>query len=170
MKAVLPQPRFVEFLALILFGATLGPPSAQAQAPPAWPPVQPEERALKDNAFEPGSPAMVLEYEVQTDNIKSSETGYKRIKVFREEGRKFGDVEIRYFQKLTKVEEIRARVTSPSGKTEDFNGAIYDKEIVKMKKFQYNAKTLPNVEVGGVIEYSYRLRWHSDIPDVFKNP
>src|SRR5262249_15802873 len=36
----------------------------------------------------------------------------------------------------------------------------------------YNAKTftLPNTEVGSVIEYSYRLHWHSDIPDVIKNP
>jgi transglutaminase-like putative cysteine protease len=41
-----------------------------------------------------------------------------------------------------------------------------------MKKFRYNVKTftLPNVEIGAVIEYSYRLHWHSDIPDVFKNP
>ena len=87
-------------------------------------------------------------------------------------GKKFADVEIRYFEKLTRVEEIRARVTSPSGKSEDFNGAIYDKEVVKLKKFRFNAKTftLPNVGVGSVIEYSYRLHWHSDIPDVIKHP
>ena len=79
---------------------------------------------------------------------------------------------IRYVEKFTKVEEIRARITSPSGNAEDFNGAIYDKEVVKTKRFLYNAKTftLPNIEVGAVIEYSYRLHWHSDIPDVFKNP
>lgn len=152
--------------------ATLLPPTTRAQTPPSWPPVPAEELALKDNAFDPGSPAMILEYEVQTDNIKSTETVYKRIKIFREEGKKFADIEIHYFEKFTKVEEIRARVTSPSGKAEDFNGAIYDKEVIKFKKFLYNAKTftLPNIDVGGVIEYSYRLHWHSDIPDVYKNP
>jgi len=152
--------------------ATFDLPTARAQVPPAWPPVPPEELALKDNAFDPGSPAVILEYEVQTDNTKSTETVYKRIKVFREEGKKYGDIEIRYVEKFTKVEEIRARVTSSSGKSEDFNGAIYDKEVIKVKKFLYNAKTftLPNIEVGSVIEYSYRLHWHSDIPDVIKNP
>jgi len=145
---------------------------ARAQTPPSWPPVPPEELALKDNAFDPGSPALILEYEVQTDNTKSTETTYNRIKIFREEAKKFADVEIRYFEKFTRVEEIRARVTSPSGKAEDFNGTIYDKEVVKLKKFRFEAKTftLPNVEVGSVIEYSYRLHWHSDIPDVIKNP
>ena len=160
--------------AILAFGivAAFGLPMGGAQAPPTWPPVPPEELALKDNAFDPGFSAMILEYEVQTDNTKSTETVYKRIKIFREEGKKFADIEIRYAEKFTKVEEIRARVTSPSGKAEDFNGTIYDKEVIKVKKFLYNAKifTLPNAEVGSVIEYSYRLHWHSDIPDVFKNP
>lgn len=159
-------------LALAVTASGIGFPHARAQTPPAWPPVPPEELALKDNAFDPGSPALILEYEVQTDNTKSTEMTYKRIKIFREEGKKLADVEIRYFEKFTRVEEIQARVTSPSGKAEDFNGAIYDKEVVKLKKFHFNAKTftLPNVDVGSVIEYSYRLHWHSDIPDVYKNP
>jgi hypothetical protein len=164
--------KWVACLVLSAVASSLGSPPAKAQTPPAWPPVPPEELALKDNAFDPGSAALILEYEVQTDNTKSTETTYKRIKIFREEGKKFADVEIRYFEKFTRVEEIHARVTSPSGKAEDFNGAIYDKEVVKLKKFRFNAKTftLPNVEVGSVIEYSYRMHWHSDIPDVIKNP
>ena len=175
MKTFLTPLRTRKCIAGLAFGAiapTLGLPSAWGQIPAVWPPVPPEELALKDNAFDPGSPAMILEYQVESDSNKSNETLYKRIKIFREEGKKFADVEIRYLEKLTRVEEISARVTSPSGKAENFDGVIYDKEIVRAKKFLYNAKTftLPNVEVGSVIEYSYRLRWHSDIPDVFKNP
>lgn len=161
-------------LAILAFAsaAALQMPAAGAQVPATWPPVPAEELALKDNVFDPGSPAMILEYEVQTDNTKSTETVYKRMKIFREEGKKFADIEIRYVEKFTRVEEIRARVTSPSGKAEEFNGAIFDKEVIKFKKFLYNAKTftLPNIEVGSVIEYSYRLHRHSDIPDVIKNP
>jgi len=172
MIAACPPRRFNTWLALAVITCTLGLPSAKAQVHPAWPPVPPEEVALKDNAFEPGAPALILEYQVQTDNAKSTETTYKRIKIFREEGKKFADVEIRYFEKFTRVEEIQARVTSPSGKSEDFSGTIYDKDVVKLKKFRYSAKTftLPNIEIGAVIEYSYRLHWHSDIPDVFKHP
>jgi hypothetical protein len=72
--------------------------------------------ALKDDSHNPGSPAIILEYEMHTDNTKSSETVYKRIKIFREEGKKFADVEIPYIEKSTRVEEIQARVTSSSGK------------------------------------------------------
>ena len=171
MRALFQLPRLAAGLALAL-AANFGLPSAGAQMPQAWPPVPPEELALKDNAFDPGSPAMILEYAVESDNNKSTETIYKRIKIFSKEGKKFADVEIRYLEKLTKVEDIRARVTSPAGKSEDFEGTIYDKEVVKTKKFRYYAKTfaIPNVEVGSVIEYGYRLHWHSDIPDVFKNP
>lgn len=172
MKATFCPGKLPAILVAFAIAASLEIPAVRAQAPPTWPPVPQAELSLKDNAFDPGSPAMILEYEVQTDNTKSTETAYKRIKIFREEGRKFADIEIRYFEKFTKVEEIRARVTSPSGKAEDFNGAIYDKEVIKVKKFLYNAKTfsLPNIEVGSVIEYSYRLHWHSDFPDVIKNP
>ena len=172
MRTTLRPGKCIAILAFTALADTLGLLAGHAQAPSPWPPVAPEELALKDNAFDPGSPAMILEYEVESDSNKSNETVYKKIKIFREEGKKLADVEIRYVEKLTKVDEIRARVTSPLGKAEDFNGAIYDKEIVKAKKFLYNAKTftLPNIEVGSVIEYSYRLQWHSDIPDVFKNP
>ena len=172
MKTILGAVKFVAVLAFSAIGIHLALPSGRAQEPTAWPPVPPAELALKDNVFDPGSPAMILEYEVESDNNKSNETLYKRIKIFREEGKKFADVEIPYLEKFIKVEDIRARLTLPSGKAEDFNGAIYDKEIVKAKKFLYNAKTftLPNVEVGSVIEYGYRLHWHSDIPDVFRNP
>ena len=146
--------------------------STNAQAPQGWPPITPEEVALKDNPLNVGEPAMILNYDVQTDSAKSTETVYKRIKIFREEGKKYADVEIPYFEKLTQVEEIRARVTSPDGKTEDFNGVIYDKEIVKTKKVRFSAKTfsLPNVAVGCILEYSYRLHWRFEIPDVFRNP
>src|SRR5712692_6369259 len=150
----------------------LAVPSTKAQAPQIWPPLAPQDLALKDNPLNPGEPALILYYEVQTNSVKSKETAYKRIKVFREEGKKYADVEIPYFETRTQVEEIRGRVTSPEDKSEEFNGAIYDKEVVKMKKYRISVKTftLPNVAVGSIIEYSYRLHWRSDIPDAFRHP
>ena len=157
---------------LLASALCLSVPSANAQAAPSWPPLTPQDLALKDNPLNSGEPALILYYEVQTDSVKSTETVYKRIKVFREEGKKYADVEIPYFESLTQVEEIRARVTSPDGKSEEFSGTVYDKEVVKVKKYRFSAKTftLPNVTVGSILEYSYRLHWRSDIPDVFRNP
>jgi len=164
--------RTLLFPAGLAIASALSAFSLAAQAPPSWPPISAQDLALKDSPINPGEPAMILLYDVQDDNNKSSQTIFKRIKVFREEGKKYADIEIPYFEKETQVEEIRASVTSPDGKTENFAGAIYDKEIVKMKKFRWSAKTftLPNVGVGSIIECSYRLRWHAKIPDVFRDP
>ena len=155
---------------VIILGIAL--PAAEAQTAPPWPPITPEELALKDSPLALGEPAVILNYEVQTDNVNSTETIYFRIKVLRDEGKKYANVEIPYFENLAQVEEIRARVTSPDGHSEEFNGTIYDKEIVRMKKFRWSAKafTLPSVEVGSIIEYSYRVHDHGKIPDVFRNP
>lgn len=146
--------------------------SLAAQAPSGYPPISAQDLTLKDSPISPGEPAIILIYEVANDNNNSSEIIFKRIKILREEGKKYADIEIPYFEKETQVEDIHASVTSPDGKTETFAGAIYDKEIVKMKKFRWSAKTLtlPNVGVGSIIDYSYRLHWHSKIPDVFRNP
>src|SRR5260370_37094480 len=165
---------FPIFGAILAMAAALcsAVPSAKAQAPQSWPNLTLQDLALKDNLLNPGEPALILYYEVQTDSVKSTETAYKRIKVFREDGKKYADVEIPYFETRTQVEEIRARVTSPEGKSEEFNGAIYDKEVVKMKKYRISRMTftLPTVAVGSIIEYSYRFHWRSDIPDFFRHP
>jgi len=159
-------------LAVPAMACALSRSALAAQAPLNWPPISAEDLALKESPVNPGEPAMILLYDVQNDNNNSSESIFKRIKILREEGKKYADIEILYFEKETQVEEIHARVTSPDGKTENFAGSIYDKEIVKMKKFRWSAKTfsLPSVGVGSIIEYSYRLHWHAKIPDVFRNP
>jgi hypothetical protein len=146
--------------------------AAGAQTAQPWPPILPEDLALKDSPLGVGEPAAILFYEVQTDSVKSTETTYLRIKIFREEGRKYANVEIPYFETFTQVEEIRARVTSPEGKSEEFTGTVYDKEVVRMKKFRWSMKTfaLPNVQLGSIIEYSYRLHDPHKIPEVFRNP
>lgn len=143
-----------------------------AQELPNLPPITPEDLALKDNPAATGSPAMILYYAVDTDNTKSTETESVRIKVFKEEGRKYANVEIPYYDKATQVESIRARTVGPDGKISEFTDQIYDREILKAKKLRVNAKvlTLPNVQVGTIIEYSYRMHYKEKIPDAVRHP
>jgi transglutaminase-like putative cysteine protease len=170
------RPRLLVHLTFLAIATALAPFTLAAQtstpAPTTWPPITAQDLALKDSPVTPGEPAMILYYDIQTDNTNSTETVFTRIKIFREDGKKYGNIEIPYFEKETQVEEIHANVISPNGKSEVFSGAIYDKEIVKLKKYRWSAKTLtlPNVEVGSIIEYSYRLHGHGKIPDVFRNP
>jgi hypothetical protein len=147
-------------------------PFAGAQELPNLPAITPADLALKDNPAGTGSPAMILYYAVDTDNTKSTETESIRIKVFQDEGRKYANVEIPYYDKATQVEDIEARTVGPDGKISVFTDQIYDREILKAKKFRVNAKvlTLPNVQVGTIIEYSYRLHYKEKFPDALRHP
>src|SRR5215471_6500527 len=163
------------YCAFLFLIGTLGlsaPQRAATQFAPSWPPISKEDRELKDNPLHPGDAAMVLYREVQTDNAKSLETHYMRIKIFKEEGKKHADVEIPYFENRSEVQNIQARSVSPDGQSTEFAGAVFDKVVVKTRRFRVNVKalTLPNVQVGSILEYSYTLHFHKDIPDVIKHP
>jgi hypothetical protein len=137
-----------------------------------WQPVPKDDLALKDNPASPGSSAMILERQVYTDDEKRARTEFVRIKIFTEAGRAYANVEIPYLVKNTSVEDIRGRTVRPNGTVIPFNGAVFDKIVIKYKKFSYNTKafTLPAVEVGSVIEYAYSERWKERFPDYVRNP
>ncbi len=128
-----------------------------------WLPITPEELALKDNPAQPGSSAMILYREMFTDDLNAFEKNYYRIKVFTEEGKKQADVEIPYFKGPFWLDDIKARTIRPDGSVVEFTGKPFDKMIVKYRWLKYNARvfTLPQVEVGSIIEYQYKLRWNS---------
>ena len=71
--------------------------------PDEWPPISPEELALKDDPLNPGAHAMILYREMHTDDVERFQTHYYRIKIFAEEGKKYADIEIPYFEKRGKV-------------------------------------------------------------------
>jgi len=107
----------------------------------------------------PGAPAIILYRQVDRDDngLTSHEDNYIRIKILTEEGRKNANVEIPFVKGLNDVVHLRARTVRPDGSVADFEGKIFEKSIVKARGFTYLAKTftLPDVQVGGVIEYFY---------------
>lgn len=143
-----------------------------AQDIPNLPVLTSDDLALKDNPASPGTPAMILYYAIDTDNTKSTETYSLRLKVLSDEGKKYANIEIPYFDKETHVEEIRAHTIGPDRKVTEFADQIYDREIIKAKKYRFYAKvlTLPNVQIGSILEYSYRLHFKDKIPEIFRNP
>ncbi len=160
-------------LALLTAATMFTAANGTAQELPSLPALTAEELAVKDTPTgSTGAAAMILYYAVETDNAKATEGYALRIKVLREEGKKYANIEIPYVDKSMQVEGIRARVVGPDGKAAEFGEQIYDREIVKAKKFRMNAKmlTLPNVQVGSIIEYAYSLHYKEKIPDLFRNP
>ena len=157
------------FLSVYLLGFV---PSMPGQATDTWPALSKEDLALNDNPANPGSAAMILERQVNTDDEKRVQTEFVCIKVFTEAGRLYADVEIPYVVKSTSVENIRGRTLQPDGSVVPFAGVIFDKVVAKYKKFAYDAKafTLPSVRVGSIIEYSYELHWKERLPDYVRHP
>ncbi len=107
----------------------------------------------------PGAPAIILYRQVDRDDNRYTphEDHYLRIKILTEEGRKNADVEIPFDKFFERIDGIRARTIKPDGSTVEFDGKAFEKTIAKGKGTKYLVKafTLPNVEVGSIIEYYY---------------
>lgn len=107
----------------------------------------------------PGAPAIILFREVDRDDrgLTAHEDVYLRIKILSEEGRKYGDVEIPFFREEGDIVNIHARTILSDGTIVNFSGKAFEKLVVKARGVKYMAKTftLPNVQVGCILEYFY---------------
>lgn len=126
-----------------------------------WLPISPEELKMTSVPEAPGAPAIFLYRQVDRNDETSSEYNYVRVKILSEEGRKYADVEIPFFKGAEDIRQIKARTIRPDGTIAGFDGKVYEKTIVKARGVKYLAKTftLPDVQVGGIIEYHYTKSW-----------
>jgi hypothetical protein len=122
-------------------------------------PPSPEELTMKAEPQAPGAPAVILFRDVERDDtgLTAHENDYLRIKILTEEGRKYGNVEIPYFKGSENIVAIKARTIRADGTTANFDGRAFDRTVVKAKGVKYLVKafSLPDVQVGSIIEYSY---------------
>jgi len=130
-----------------------------------WPAIDPADLAMKDFPQQPGAPAVILLREENDDDPLHFHATYQRIKILTEAGRQYADVEIPYRRRVFKIDTISGRTIHPDGSIIPFEGKPFDKIIVKSRTDQYNAKvfTLPDVQVGSIIEYRYSLRYDDNI-------
>lgn len=147
------------FLAAYFLGFASSVPSADD-----WLPVPPADLALKDNPASPGSRAMILYRQEFTDSQDAFVTEYFRVKIFTEEGKNQGDVEIPFVKGRDSVEDIRARTIRPDGSIALFTGQVFEKEIVKAGGIKVLEKTftMPDVQPGCIIEYKYKVQRDRD--------
>ncbi len=126
-------------------------------------PVDKAEVAMTADSRAPGAAAELLEWSEFEDHDRGYSDHYYRIKIFTDQGKKYGDIEIPFVNGLVKIPAIKARVIRPDGTVRDFDGQIFDRTVVKQKRFSFQAKTLtlPDLQPGCIIEYSYRLTWPS---------
>ena len=123
-----------------------------------WQPISQEELKMTSLPEAPGASAVILYRQVDRDDGRTAhEFNYIRIKILTEEGRKYGNVEIPFLKETGTVQGIKARSIRADGSIAQFDGKVYEQTIVKAKGFKYLAKTftLPDVQIGSIIEYHY---------------
>lgn len=125
-----------------------------------WLPVAPEDLAVKEVPGNPGAAAIQLYYANFLDHVDHSEFSYVRIKVLNEKGKKFADVEIP-FDEYIRIKDLKARTIHPDGTIVEYTGKPFEKTLIKGRGIKWLVKsfTLPDVSVGSIIEYKYKLRY-----------
>ncbi len=150
--------RAIRFCLLVLAASFAFP--LHLRAGTDWAPVDPAELQMKDLPEQPGAPAFVLFHEEIDNDQQGSHSMYMRIKVLSDAGRKYADVQIPYYKDEINISDIHGRTIHPDGSIVEFQGKPFDKVVVKSKnlKIRVKAFTLPDVQLGSILEYKYTLR------------
>lgn len=151
----------VSLRSLLFFLIVWATPLALPVRADDWPPIPPEELALKDSPTHPGSHAIILYREEITNDDNSTILYHMRIKILTEEGKEYANIELPFLKNLYKVKDIKARTIQPDGTWVEFEGDIFERTVVKARGVKVLAKTfsLPDVQVGSIIEYTYKEQW-----------
>ena len=126
-----------------------------------WPPIDPADLALKSIPQQPGAPAVILLREENDNDPLHFHSTYERIKILTEAGREYANVELPYSRKNFRIDSISGRTIHADGSIVPFEGKAFDKTVEKSRGFRVNVKTftLPDVQVGSIIEFRYSLRY-----------
>ena len=137
---------------------------SQARSESDWPPIPPEELALRDDHLNPGAHAVILYREVYADHVDHSETHHVRIKVLTEQGRAYGNVMIPSSPNTVVAEDIEARTVDSDGRAVPFSGQVLQSTLARNRDVKVFVKvlSLPDVAVGTIVEYRYKLYWKTN--------
>jgi hypothetical protein len=141
-----------------------------------WTAPTPEELTMTSQPQVPGAAAVYLFKEEITEDKLHMFSIYVRLKVLTEAGKEYANVELRQYNTSDNggysVAGIAGRTIHSDGTIIPFTGKPFEKLIEKGQGFKEMAKvfTLPDVDVGSIIEYRYQLRYDDNYfihPDWF---
>src|SRR5215471_3186813 len=95
-----------------------------------WRPIPPEELKMTELPEAVGAPAVILYKEVnRNDGISPHEDIYVRIKVLKEEGRKYANVEIPFVKNSVNIHGVKGRSVRMDGSVVPFDGKVMEQTI-----------------------------------------
>jgi hypothetical protein len=133
-----------------------------------WTTPTPQELAMTSEPKAPGASAIYLYREERTEDHLHMYSVYERIKILTDGGKDRANVELKYEaggNANFSISDIAGRTIHPDGTIVPFTGKPYERMIVKTQGYKAKEKvfTLPDVTVGSIIEYRYKLRWEDNI-------
>jgi hypothetical protein len=147
------------YFSLVAAIFSLAAPPFQAQQ---WIAPTPEELSMTAQPQVPGAAAVYLFREETTNDKMHLFSIYTRLKILTDRGKEYGNVELSYARAEGgfTVEDIQGRTIHADGAIVPFTGKPYDKLVEKIQGVKVMSKvfSLPDVEVGSIIEYRYKLR------------
>ena len=151
------------FLPFVLLTVLIVPASAQKED---WQPIAQHELKIKQVPGDPGADAIQLYNADFINDEEQTEFFYHRIKVLNEKGKRHADVELTV-PPGGSISSLKARTIQPDGKITEFTGKPFQKTVIKARGVKILAKafTMPDVTVGSIIEYKYKIDWPGIITD-----
>ena len=143
-----------------------------------WQEPTKEELSMTSLPEVPGANAVYLDWEESSDDRQNASSSideegteknfiirYVRLKVLTEAGKKYADVPIDYQGRYFSVADVEGRTIHSDGTVVPFTGKPFQKEIYKTNNFTVKETffTMPDVQVGSILEYRYRLRYDGRI-------
>ena len=137
-------------------------PHRSARADDTWTTPTPEELSMTSQPEVPGACRSLPLSRRETEDDLHMFSVYARLKVLTEAGKDQGNVELKYAKccdrrRRLQRYEIQGRTIHPDGTIIPFTGKPYQKLIEKTRGVKVMAKvfSMPDVEVGSIIEYRY---------------
>jgi hypothetical protein len=130
-----------------------------------WQTPTAQELSMTEEPAAPNAAAVYLYREEISDDKLHMHSMYVRLKVLTEEGKKYADVEIPYERRGFSIDAVAGRTIHSDGSIIPFTGKPYDKIIAKTSTDSYQKKvfSMPNVQVGSILEYRYTLRYSDNV-------
>jgi hypothetical protein len=109
----------------------------------------------------PGADAVYFDIEEIANDPMHYQSYYARIKVLTEKGKELATVELPYLKGNMKITDIKGQTIHADGTIYPLTVKPEDLMVSKTGEMQIGKKvfTLPNLEVGSVLEYRYDLRY-----------
>jgi hypothetical protein len=133
-----------------------------------WPPLEPDDLRMTSLAEQPGAAAVVLLRDEIANDPMNYHQVYVRIKILTDAGKHYADVEIPYGRRTFKIDDVSGRTVHADGTVIPFDGKVFDKQILKKRgdtgeRVNVKSFSLPDIQVGSVIEYRYSLRYNDHV-------